>query len=131
MTPSSGQPGSPGVADVAPARHPLDPLTADEIATAVAIVRRERVLGDRWRFACIDLKEPHKHALHAGETAREAYVVCWDRDDGGAFKGVVSLTEDRVLAWEPRAGEQPPMTPDEFDECDAALRHEPRASRRG
>jgi primary-amine oxidase len=111
----------------APPRHPLDPLTADEIRTAAAIVRRDRNVTDRWRFASIDLKEPSKRALGAeAAPAREAEVVCWNRDDGDAYKAVISLTEDRVLAWEARPGEQPPMTPDEFHECDEALRRHPR-----
>ncbi len=109
-------------------RHPLDPLTADEIRGAVALVRAERGVGDRWRFASVDLKEPSKRVLAnpAAAPPREAEVVCWNRDDGAAFKGVVSLTEDRVLTWEPRPGEHPPMTPDEFHECDVALRRDPR-----
>ena len=108
--------------------HPLDPLTAEEIRAVAAIVKAERGVTDRWRFASIDLKEPPKHAL-AGATdtpARQAEVVCWNRDDGAAYKGVVSLTDRRVLTWEPRPGEHPPMTPDEFHEVDHALRTEPR-----
>src|ERR1700761_3261498 len=100
-------------------RHPLDPLTADEIRAAAAIVRAERGVTDRWRFASIDLKEPSKHALRDADKtpAREDEVVCWNRDDGAAYKGVVSLTAARVLDWEARPGEYPPMTPDEFHEC--------------
>jgi len=105
-------------------RHPLDPLTAEEIRAAAAIVRTERGVNYRWRFASIALKEPAKRALE-GDPPREAEVVCWNRDDGAAYKGVVSLTEGRVLTWEHRPGEHPPMTPDEFHECDAALRTEP------
>ncbi len=36
--------------------HPLDPLTADEISRAAAIVRRDRGVGDGWRFASIELQ---------------------------------------------------------------------------
>ena len=53
--------------------HPLDPLTADEIRQAAAIVRRERGVGDGWRFASIELKEPSKAdlpALESGELIR-------------------------------------------------------------
>ena len=31
--------------------HPLDPLSADEIRQAAAILRRDRKIGDGWRFA--------------------------------------------------------------------------------
>jgi len=110
-------------------RHPLDPLTAEEIRTAAAIVRDERAVTDRWRFASIDLKEPSKGSL--GDIAqttpeRQAEVVCWNRDDGAAFKGTVSLDAGRVVSWEALPGQHPPMTPDEFHECDAALRSHPR-----
>jgi primary-amine oxidase len=110
--------------------HPLDPLVAEEFRRAVAILRREKDVGERWRFASIELKEPSKETLQgcaAGDSIpREAVVVCWNREDGQAYKSVVSLTEDRVLSWEHRPGEQPNITADEFHECDAALREDPR-----
>jgi len=46
--------------------HPLDPLTAEEIRQAAAILRRDRGIGAGWRFASIELKEPGKVALAAG-----------------------------------------------------------------
>ena len=52
--------------------------------------------------------------------------MCWNRDDGAAYRAVVSLSDDAVLAWEPLEGIQPNLTPDEWHECDAALRREPR-----
>jgi primary-amine oxidase len=122
---ASGQRGTTGTAS-ATARHPLDPLTADEIRTAVAVVRRDRAVTDRWRFASISLKEPSKQALASeSELPREADVVCWDPGDGTLFKGTVSLSEGRVLAWEARPGEQPPITNDEYHECDQTLRKQP------
>jgi primary-amine oxidase len=68
--------------------HPLDPLSAEEIGRAAAIVRRDRGVGDGWRFASIELKEPAKADLAALESGRlnrrEALVVCWDRADAAA-----------------------------------------------
>jgi len=113
-----------------PRRHPLDPLTAEEIRTAAAIVRDQRGITDRWRFASIDLNEPAKGTLSdiaRTPPEREAEVVCWNRDDGAAFKGTVSLDANRIVSWKPLLpGEHPPMTPDEFHDCDAALRTHPR-----
>ena len=107
--------------------HPLDPLSPDEIRAAVAILRRERGLTDRWRFATIELREPHKAALRGDPPPpREAAILLWNRDDGQAYKAVVSLTGDRVTAWEHRPGEQPNMTIDEFREVNATLRDDPR-----
>src|SRR5215468_1686971 len=73
-----------GQDDLVTNSHPLDPLSADEIRQAAAILRRDRKIGDGWRFASIELKEPAKDALPRLEAggqpgAREAIVVCWDR----------------------------------------------------
>jgi primary-amine oxidase len=109
--------------------HPLDPLTADEIRQAAAIVRRERGVGEGWRFASIELKEPSKAdlpSLSSGElTRREALVVCWDRADGQAYRAVVSLTGDAVTGWQHLPGQQPNMTVDEWHECDEMIRAHP------
>jgi primary-amine oxidase len=109
--------------------HPLDPLTAEEIRQAAAILRRDGKVGDGWRFASIELKEPGKGvlpALEAGEeTGREAVAVCWDRSDGRAYRAVVSLAGDAVSAWEHLPGQQPNMTVDEWHECDHLLRAHP------
>jgi primary-amine oxidase len=109
--------------------HPLDPLSAEEIRQAAAIVRRDRTVGDSWRFASIELKEPAKAdlpAIESGELARRlATVVCWDRADGQAYRATVSLSGDEVTAWEHLPGQQPNMTVDEWHECDVMLRSHP------
>jgi primary-amine oxidase len=109
--------------------HPLDPLSAGEIARAAAIVRRDRGVGDGWRFASIELKEPAKADLPDQESGRldrrEALVVCWDRADGQAYRAVVSLTADAVADWQHLPGQQPNMTVDEWHECDEMLRAHP------
>jgi primary-amine oxidase len=111
-------------------QHPLDPLTAEEIRAAAGILRRDRGVGERWRFASIELREPAKDAVRAftpGEAIRrEAVVVCWNRDDGQVYKARLSLTDDRVLAWDHQPDGQPNMTVDEFHECDEVLRRDPR-----
>jgi primary-amine oxidase len=110
--------------------HPLDPLAADEIRHAAAILRRDQDVGERWRFASIELREPSKQTVRefsAGDPiAREATVVCWNRDDAHVYKARLSLTEDRVLAWEHQPDGQPNMTNDEFEECNEVLRRDPR-----
>jgi primary-amine oxidase len=113
------------------ARHPLDPLTAEEIRQAAEILRRDEGVTDRWRFASIELREPAKAALRdvatgAAGAVREARVVCWNRDDGRAYKALVSLTDDRVISWRHEPDGQPNMTTAEVSECDVAMRREPR-----
>jgi primary-amine oxidase len=106
--------------------HPLDPLSADEIRLVAAALRREHGVGDGWRFALIDLHEPSKAALRAGEPPREAVVHAWSRAERMAYRAVVSVDEDRVVAMEARPGAQPNITIDEYHEADVALRRDPR-----
>ncbi len=40
--------------------HPLDPLTAEEIAKASAILKMERRLGPRVRFETVVLRSPKR-----------------------------------------------------------------------
>ena len=103
--------------------HPLDPLSAEEFRRVAAILKRDRGVTERWRFAGIELREPEKGEL--GDH-RQAIVVCWNREDGAAYRAVVSLDADDVQSWE-RLGEgvQPNLTPDEWHECDHALKQEP------
>jgi primary-amine oxidase len=109
--------------------HPLEPLTAGEIRAVTAILKRDRGVGDTWRIASIELKEPAKDVLPALEAGdldrREALVVCWHRADGQAYRAVVSLTGGEVTAWEHLPGQQPNMTVDEWHECDEMLRAHP------
>ena len=110
--------------------HPLDPLSADEITAAADILRREQQLTDRWRFASIELREPSKATVKAftpgDPIAREAVVIGWDRDDGAVYKARVTLEPPAVTRWERQIEGQPNMTMDEYNECDAALRKDPR-----
>ncbi|NEK58416.1 primary-amine oxidase [Geodermatophilus sabuli] len=105
--------------------HPLDPLSADEFRAAAGILRRDRGVDERWRFASIELREPAKDVVRAfapgDPIRREARVTCWSRDEGTPHKAVVSLTDDAVLSWEAVPGEQANMTLDEWHEAHEAL----------
>jgi primary-amine oxidase len=107
--------------------HPLDPLTAAEFGQVAAILRRDRAVGARWRFASVELREPAKNPARAGAAAarREATAVVWNRDDGQAYRAAVSLTGDAVTGWEALPGQQPNITLDEWHECDEMLRDHP------
>jgi primary-amine oxidase len=121
---------APGFDAPPPAGHPLDPLTAEEISAVAAALRRQRgVEPPRWRFGVIELAEPAKAALRDGQARRQARAVCWNREDGQAFRAVVSLAGSpagpEVTAWEHLPGVQPNMTVDEWHECDEMLRAHP------
>ncbi|MGY1592497.1 primary-amine oxidase [Geodermatophilus sp. SYSU D00965] len=109
--------------------HPLDPLTADEFRAAAGILRRDRGVDERWRFASIELREPAKDVVRAFRPGdpirREARVTCWSRDEGTPHKAVVSLTDDAVLSWEAVPGQQANMTLDEWHEAHEVLIEHP------
>jgi primary-amine oxidase len=108
--------------------HPLDPLSADEIRQAVAILRHERELGPSYRFASISLEEPAKAWLQAWDGsafARRARIVTWNRAGGATSTALVDLAQGRVAEFTERAGVQPNFTVDEYHECDEMLRAHP------
>jgi primary-amine oxidase len=110
-------------------RHPLDPLTADEVARAWSLVHTHDGLGPRVRVISVALAEPLRAALpgsgahHPAE--RAAFVVLMDRDARKTYEAVVSLTQGRVVSWTHMPGAQPAIVLDEFFECEAAVRADP------
>src|SRR2546429_3826409 len=99
---------------VTTARHPLDPLSAEEIEAASALLRRERRLADTARFVFITLHEPDKATVlgfaPGDAIARRAFVIIRERAERLTYQAVVSITDDRRESWRarPRA---PPALP--------------------
>ena len=116
--------------EVAAPPHPLDPLSAPEIERAWQIVQAERALGPRVRAIFIMLHEPPKKAVLANRPGdaveRAAFVVLIDSGAGKTYEAVVSLSQSRVLSWEHVPGVQPAIVLDEFVDCEAAVRADPR-----
>src|ERR671911_942207 len=89
-------------------RHPLEPLSVDELTEAVAILRAD-VPGGVWddrrfRFVEVALREPAKADVLAAEASgnghelpREARAVLIDRVERGTVEAVVSLAAGRLL----------------------------------
>jgi len=111
------------------ARHPLDPLTEDEFRLTASVLRRDRELGETWRFASIELREPPKAEVKAwapgDPVPRLAHAVLWDRADNQAWDALVDLTAEKVAAWTHLPGVTPNFTVDETHEVDAAMRAHP------
>jgi primary-amine oxidase len=111
------------------ADHPLEPLTLEEVREAVGIVREERDLGPRHRFAGLTLNEPPKEDVLAFEDGdafeREALAVILDGNDGSTYEAVISLSRGAVTSWTHIPDIQPPIVLEEFDECEAACKESP------
>jgi primary-amine oxidase len=110
--------------------HPLDPLTADEIRSAVAIVRTERPDLGRPTFPLVVLREPPKAEVVAfapGEPiARRADVVAYERDGGLTHEVLVDLDAGSVLGWTTVDEARPPILPADFEDAAEALRKDER-----
>src|SRR4030095_9584137 len=98
--------------------HPLDPLSAAEIARAWEIMRKERELGTRVRVIFVMLHEPAKHVVlqhRPGDAVeRAAFVVLVDSATGKTYEAVVSVSAGHVLSWEHVPGVQLGILLDEF-----------------
>src|SRR6266566_271080 len=114
---------------VGTAPHPLDPLSADEIEAASAIVRAGRGLADSARFVSITLSEPDKATvlgLQPGAAVdRRAFIVIRERAERRTYEAVVSLTAGEVESWRELTGVQPPIMFEEFLTAEEAVRSDP------
>lgn len=101
-----------------PTSHPLEPLSALELALATQIVRQERQLDQHVRFVSVTLQEPPKSVVLAFKegdiVAREAFIILLDSREEKTYEAVVSLSEGRVVTWEYIPGVQPSILLDEF-----------------
>src|SRR3954471_12444109 len=112
--------------DAPPVLHPLEPLAAEEVSAASAILKAEKRLGPTARFVFITLHEPPKAAVQAGEAVpREAFVVLYEKAERKTYEAVVSLTEQSVVCWQHIEGVQPPITAEEFMACEALVQADP------
>jgi primary-amine oxidase len=110
--------------------HPLDPLSTEEIAAVVAIVKKE------WpdvHFNAVTLQEPRKAEMQKWladpETVprphRTADVVAIGRGSK-VFDGLVDLKENRILKWELTEGVQPMITMEDLQIVETVVRKDPK-----
>jgi primary-amine oxidase len=127
----TAQPTTPVDPDamLAPAPHPLEPLSAQEIARAVEILRAGCDLADSVRFSTVELHEPSKSDVLdwplSGPVEREAFAIVMDRADGAVHEAVVSLDSGTVEEWRHLPGVQPRIMAEEFLECEEMLKRCP------
>jgi primary-amine oxidase len=109
-------------------KHPLEPLTADEVRQAVAILKDAGKVTPTTRFVSVSLKEPKKESVYGhtgGPIRRDAAAVLFDNGTNSCYETSVSLDERRVSSWKHVPGVQPTMTVDEQVECEQAVINSP------
>ena len=109
--------------------HPLDPLSASEIESAIAVLRAQRTLGERVKFESVVLNEPPKESVlspnGSGAIDRQAFIILLDGDTGETYEAVVSLTKRELTSWTHVPGVQPRLMVDELFECEKAVKESP------
>jgi primary-amine oxidase len=110
--------------------HPLDPLSADEIARAWELIRARQAPGPRTRIISIALHEPPREVVlrhrPGAPVERQAFAILRDHAARTTHEAVVSLTREDLVSWVEVPGVQPSIVFDEFFECEAAVRADPR-----
>ena len=99
--------------------HPLDPLTADEIVRASAIISAHLNSPESLRFLLIAAQEPPKGA---DEWPRCVEAVCIDIESGLTTEVVADLDAAVVTSAVERSDVQPPALFEEYERADAAIR---------
>ena len=115
-----------GAARADAARHPLDPLSAEEIRQAVTILRGDGRVRAATRFVSVTLHEPPKSEIGSfapGQAVRrEAFVVMLDSREHMTYEAVVSITAGSVLSCRPVPGARAPVTLGEYAACQELVR---------
>ena len=111
-------------------RHPLDPLTQDEINAAGKVLRAAPQFPADALFATIVLKEPAKSDVlgyKAGAPmGRQASAVILDRPRNRTFEAIVDLTTSRLVTWTEVKGVQPVVLEAEYDTFVRVVKEDPR-----
>lgn len=110
--------------------HPLEPLNAAEVATAVRLLKSLPEFTATTRIISIMLKEPAKALVHDWPEIvappREATVTIFDNATNHVSRVTLDLSTDAVLQVQPGPlGAQPTMTIDEQIECEEAVLADP------
>lgn len=95
-------------------RHPLDPLTQEEIEETTRLLKASGRITPRVRIMAYSLIEPAKDivlAFQPGQAVpREVFVVMRDHDRRLTIEVIVSLTEGTIRSWRERQDVQPAIT---------------------
>jgi len=116
--------------DPSTARHPLEPLDADEISTTVAVVRATGRLSDTALFAMVTLVEPDRAQLAAFASGtpvpRRARAVVLPRPDASVAEVTVDLPGGHVVGWVECDGVRPALLFDDSYRSILALKADAR-----
>ncbi len=98
--------------------HPCDPLSGEETAAAVAVVRKHGGLDASAWFETVALHEPDKADVRKHRRgqifSRKAFVCCYEPSSNRTFDGVVDLVTSVLERFNHVPGVQARIVSDEF-----------------
>ena len=107
-------------------RSPFDPLSANEIATAVQVIEASKKFPDGAYFPIVTLNELPKAesaAWSPGQSfRREAFANVFDRAANRLFEAVVDLKTQKLVSWVERPNAEPAFFSSEYGDADAVVR---------
>lgn len=110
------------------ATHPLEPLTAEEITKAVAILKETNNLTESVRFAQVVLNEPEKDVVLSFKEGdlfeREVFIILLEPEINETYEAVVSLTKEQVISFENIPDVRPGFILDEFEAVEELVRND-------
>ena len=110
--------------------HPLDPLSKDEIAVAVATLKAENKATESSRYYTLILHEPPKAEVlnfkPGAAFRREAFVVLFERAANKTFEAVVDVKARKVVSWKEIKNAQPSMMTEDFLLAQSIANSDPR-----
>lgn len=110
-------------------KHPLEPLSTEEIEIAVRTLKEKKQLNTYDRFVSVMLREPEKEEVFRFDGSqsfkREAAIVILNNAQNACYEAVVSITEQQVVSWKHVPGVQPTIMLDEQVECEQAVKASP------
>jgi primary-amine oxidase len=111
-------------------RHPLDPLSAEEITRTTNILNASGKLTPGMRLMAYSLQEPPKEAVLAFQLGqavppREVAVVIRDHGRHLTIEAIISLTGEAIRTWHERKDVQPAVTYPEIFAAQQAILGDP------
>ena len=111
----------------AAARHPLAPLTPDEIRAAAAIFRASANFPAGGEFSILTLDEPPKAQVLAGTALpRRAFAVIYDHARDRTFEAIANLAAGAIDSWKEVPGAEPALGGADSEIADEIVRADPR-----
>lgn len=129
LTDQSNACGCHGGAATDAVRHPLDPLSKEEIKAVIQIVRADSNFGEGYFFETVELYEPLKAVIRSFKAGdkfeRLARVNLFRIETDGVWRLTVSLDDERLVNTEYVVTAKPMIQLEQFTAIEDAVREAP------